>query len=102
MGLYKDCRNDVVPTTDVSEEVVGHVPPARPDPQMMMGIDDWQLRLKDWLLVSIEPILANGVKGRRRLSTGDERPRPHRATEKSDEVAPVHRMTSATFSRSNA
>jgi hypothetical protein len=61
---------------------------------MIVRIDDWQLRLKDGLPVSIEPILANGVNRRGRLSPGGHRPGAQRATKKSDEVAPVHRMTS--------
>ena len=85
----------------VSEEVVGHVPPPGPDPKMMMGIDDWQLRLKDGLVVSIEPILANGVNGRGRLSTGGDWPGAQRATEESDEVAPIHRMIYGNLSQPN-
>ena len=48
---------------DVGEQFVEQVAPVRPVPavpQMVVGIDDGQVRLQDRLLAPVEPVLADG------------------------------------------
>ena len=68
-------RDDVVTAAGIGQQIIEHVTPPRSHPQMMMRIDDRQLRLKDRLLPPIKPILSgNRQQGCRLLCICYERP----------------------------
>jgi hypothetical protein len=58
--LHINGRDDIVPAAGVGQELVEQIAPSGPIPQMVMRIDNRQLRLEDRLLVAIEPILPHG------------------------------------------
>src|SRR5204863_1809363 len=57
--LHEDGGDDVVTAVGVGEQIVEQITPAAAVPEMMMRIDDRQLRLQDRLLAAIEPVLTN-------------------------------------------
>jgi hypothetical protein len=59
-ALHEHGGRDVVAAAlDVGDEFVEQIAPARPVPQMVMGVDDRQLRLQCRLAVAGEPIRAH-------------------------------------------
>jgi hypothetical protein len=48
-----------VPRAGVGEEIVEQIAPVRPIPQVVMRVDDRQLRLENRLAPAIEPVLAH-------------------------------------------
>ena len=68
-ALHEHRGDDVVATVGVGQQIVEHVAPARPFPQMMVRIDDRQLGLEDRLGPPREPVVAHrqiGAAGRLR------------------------------------
>ena len=56
--LHVDGRQDVVAGVGVGEEIVEQIAPVGPIPQMVVRVDDRQLRLEDRLAPALEPVLA--------------------------------------------
>ena len=57
--LHEYRCNDVVAGTGISQEVVQHVAPSGPDPEVVMRVYDRQLGFERRLLVPVQPILAH-------------------------------------------
>ena len=57
-------RDDVVAAVGIGQQVVNQIAPSGPDPQMVVWIDDRQLRLQNRLLATIEPILPDRASRR--------------------------------------
>src|SRR6266849_1638311 len=83
--------NNVVASTGISQEVVQHVGPSRPDPEVVMRVYDGKLGFERRLLAPIQPILAHRAWRCRLLRGCGERKGSRCAAEKSNELAPFHR-----------
>ena len=58
-ALHEHGRNDVVAAVGVGEQVVEHVGPVRPLPQMVVRIDDRQGGVEDLFHAAGEPVVAD-------------------------------------------
>jgi hypothetical protein len=79
--LHKYGRNDIVAGVRVSQEIVQHVAPSGPDPEVVMGVYDRQFGFERGLLVPVQPILAHRASRCRLLRRCGER-QPLRRREK--------------------
>jgi hypothetical protein len=88
--LDKHGGDNVVACTCIGQQVVEHIAPTGPDPEMVMRVDDRQIGLKDRFLPPVKPILARDREQRRwLLCVSVERPR-RRPSDQGDELAPFH------------
>src|SRR5262249_51642479 len=91
VGLHEYRCNNVVAGTGISQEVVQHVAPSRPDPEVVMRIHDGQLGFERRLLAPIQPSLAPRAWRPWLLRRRCERKGSRCAAEQSNKLAPFHR-----------
>ncbi len=56
-ALHEHGADDVVPAIGIRQQVVEHIQPVRPLPQMVVRIDDRQFRLQDRLFAACQPVI---------------------------------------------
>src|SRR6266853_4948404 len=89
--LHKYRCDNIVASTGISQEVVQHVAPSGPDPEVVMRVYDGQIGFERRLLAPIQPILAHRAQRCRLLRRCGERKGSRCAAEQSNKLAPFHR-----------